>query len=156
MSETRKPAAKPAAEQAGAAVKIPDPPEAKHYWWGTGRRKSSVARVRIRSGDGKILINRREVDNYFTQDKDRNAVYAALKATGLLGAVDVWANVTGGGHTGQAGAVLLGIARAIRKAAPSAEGILRSEHLLTRDSRMKERKKPGQRGARRRFQFSKR
>jgi small subunit ribosomal protein S9 len=158
-TDTAKQAAPPAGkgEQGEPAViQVPPPPEGTHYWWGTGRRKTAVARVRIRPGEGKVLINGRQVDEFFTQEQDRQAVAAPLKAARLVGQVDVWANVSGGGHTGQAGAVLLGLARAIRKAAPNAEGILRDRRLLTRDSRMKERKKPGQRGARRRFQFSKR
>jgi len=160
VSETQdKPVAESAAAEsqtAVASVPIADPPEGKLFWHGTGRRKTSVARVRLRPGEGKILINGREVDSYFTQDKDRAAVRSPLNAASLLDRVDVWANVTGGGPTGQAGAVLLGIARALRKAAPTAEDALRTGHLLTRDSRMKERKKYGQRGARRSYQWSKR
>lgn len=160
MSESKKPVAestrKEKPEEAPTGVQIPAPPEDKKYWWGTGRRKSSVARVRMRPGEGKIVINGREVNEFFKLDKDRNSVFSPLKAASLVGLVDVWANVNGGGHTGQAGAVLLGIARAIRNASPAGEALLRKSHLLTRDSRMKERKKPGQRGARRKFQFSKR
>ena len=126
------------------------------YIWGTGRRKSAVARVRVRPGDGKFLINKREVDDYFTEDKDRRLVRAVLEAVGPLGKVEILANVFGGGHTGQAGAVALGIGRALKVTDSSNEHALRQGGFLTRDPRMKERKKYGQRGARRRFQFSKR
>ena len=126
------------------------------YYWGTGRRKTAVARVRIRPGEGKFLINKREIDVYFPEDRDRNDVTAPLKATNTLSKFDVFANVKGGGPSGQAGAVLLGVARALRKADATLEHSLRDGGYLTRDSRMVERKKYGQRGARRRFQFSKR
>ena len=126
------------------------------YIWGTGRRKSAVARVRVRPGDGKFLVNKREVDDYFTEDKDRQLVRAVLEAVGQLGKMDILANVFGGGHTGQAGAVALGIGRALKVTDSSNEQALRDGGFLTRDPRMKERKKYGQRGARRRFQFSKR
>jgi len=128
----------------------------KEFIWGLGRRKTSVARVRIAEGEGNVLINKRSVEDYFTEDEDRKSVYAPLEATDTRGQFDIWANVKGGGHTGQAGAVLLGIARALVKAEPDLESTLRSGKYLTRDPRMVERKKYGQRGARRRFQFSKR
>ncbi len=134
----------------------PPPPEGQHYFWGTGRRKKSIARVRIRPGSGKIIVNKREADEYFPAERDRNAVVSPLLATGMAGDWDVWVNVSGGGLTGQAGAVMLGLARALSEAVPDLEHALRGEGLLTRDARMKERKKPGQPGARRRFQFSKR
>ena len=124
--------------------------------WGTGRRKSSVARVRIRPGSGKILINKREVEDYFKTQRDLQAVRSPLELTKLTTSYDVWVNVNGGGITGQADAVKLGLARALSKASPEAMGALREHNLLTRDARMKERKKPGQPGARKRFQFSKR
>ena len=123
---------------------------------GTGRRKSSVARVRVRPGDGKILINKRELDDYFVRDQQRNAVLAPLEHTGTRTDVDVIIRVHGGGFTGQADACKLGIARALKKYNPELEEALRDSHLLTRDSRMVERKKPGLRGARRGTQFSKR
>ena len=128
----------------------------KEYIWGLGRRKKSVARVRIRPGSGKILINKREVDKYFTNLRDQNAVRSPLVATENLERYDVWANVNGGGSTGQAGAVVLGIARALMKADTDTYSVLKGKGYLTRDSRIKERKKYGQRGARRSFQFSKR
>lgn len=123
---------------------------------GTGRRKSSVARVRLIAGGGKIVINRRELGNYFTEPQDRAAVTAPLEAAGKLGMWDVLVHVHGGGHTGQAGAVKLGVARALVSADASVEPTLRDGNYLTRDSRRVERKKYGRRKARRRFQFSKR
>jgi len=126
------------------------------YWWGTGRRKSSIARVRIKPGDGKILINKKSIDDYFHRDQDRKAVVAPLKAVSAEKSFDVFINVKGGGITGQAGASLLGVARALRNYDDSFVPALRDGGHLTRDPRMVERKKPGQRGARRRFQFSKR
>ena len=126
------------------------------YWWGTGRRKNAVARVRIRRGSGDIEVNGRELDVYFTNDRHRSAVKAPLRATKTLGKFDVIVSVMGGGPTGQAGAVLLGVARALRKAVEASEEVLRDGGYLTRDSRRVERKKYGKRGARRSFQFSKR
>ena len=130
--------------------------KSKSYIWGLGRRKTAVARVRIASGEGKILINKRAMEDYFTEDEDRKAVRAPLEATETQDRFDVWANVQGGGSTGQAGAVLLGIARALVEAEPELEASLRAGGYLTRDPRMVERKKYGQSGARKRFQFSKR
>jgi small subunit ribosomal protein S9 len=126
------------------------------YFWGTGRRKCAVARVRIRPGEGKFLINERELDAFFCEERDRSDATAPLRATNTFGKFDVHANLVGGGPSGQAGAVMLGVARALREADPSLEHALREGGFLTRDSRMVERKKYGQRGARRRFQFSKR
>jgi small subunit ribosomal protein S9 len=134
----------------------PPPPEGQHYWWGTGRRKEAVARVRIRPGEGQFLINGRPVEVYFTQDRDRNGVTTPLRAARMAKSWDIWANVKGGGYTGQAGAVRLGLARALVKAVPDVEDELRQRGLLTRDARTVERKKPGQPGARKKFQFSKR
>ncbi len=126
------------------------------YWWGTGRRKSSVARVRIKPGGGKLLVNKKELKEYFVREQDRKAVMAPLYSVGASKSFDVFINVKGGGTTGQAGASLLGIARALRKYDASFVQALRDGGHLTRDPRMVERKKPGQSGARRRFQFSKR
>jgi small subunit ribosomal protein S9 len=126
------------------------------YWWGTGRRKSSVARVRIKPGDGKLLVNKKELKEYFVREQDRKAVLAPLAAVDAEKSFDVFINVKGGGTTGQAGASLLGIARALKKYDEHFVQALRDGGHLTRDPRMVERKKPGQRGARRRFQFSKR
>lgn len=134
----------------------PEGPAGKTYFWGTGRRKRAVARVRVRPGDGAIKINKRDLNEFFHIPKDRQAVIKALEITGTRKKVDVFVNVHGGGTTGQAGAILLGIARALKECNPDYEPLLRGQNLLTRDPRKVERKKYGQRGARRRFQFSKR
>ena len=126
------------------------------YWWGTGRRKSSVARVRIRLGDGKLSVNKRTLENYFTREQDRKAVMSPLRAVEAEKTFDIFINVRGGGTSGQAGASLLGIARALKNYNDGFTQILRDSGHLTRDGRMVERKKPGQSGARKRFQFSKR
>jgi small subunit ribosomal protein S9 len=123
---------------------------------GTGRRKTSVARVRIRAGNGKLLINERELDDFFKIQQDRNAVVAPLEHAGVRNSVDVKILVHGGGSTGQAGACMQGIARALMKYDSDLSEKLREKHFLTRDARMKERKKPGLHGARRGTQFSKR
>ena len=126
------------------------------FVWGTGRRKRAIARVRIRPGEGKFLINKREVDDFFCIDRDRMAVRRPLEVTDTAKSYDVFVNVGGGGITGQAGAVVLGLARALVKTNQDYEPRLREYNLLTRDPRKVERKKYGRRGARRRFQFSKR
>ena len=131
-------------------------PDKGGFWWGLGRRKSAVARVRLKPGSGKLLINKKELNDYFRRDQDRNAVIAPLKSAEAENAFDVFINVKGGGTTGQAGASLLGIARALLHYDENYVQVLRDNGHLTRDPRMVERKKPGQRGARRRFQFSKR
>jgi small subunit ribosomal protein S9 len=123
---------------------------------GTGRRKCSVARVRIRPGTGKISINRRTLEDFFYNLQHRNDVLAPLVATGKREAVDVTIRVGGGGITGQAGACKLGIARALRKLDPDTYEALKAGGLLTRDSRMSERKKYGLHKARKATQFSKR
>ena len=123
---------------------------------GTGRRKTSVARVRVRPGSGKVMINGRPLDNFFVREQDRNAVLAPLVQTDRVTSVDLQINVRGGGITGQAGACKLGIARALKKYDATLEEPLRQLSMLTRDSRMKERKHYGLRGARRGTQFSKR
>jgi len=123
---------------------------------GTGRRKSSVARVRVRPGDGQIEINSKPLDVFFPNEQQRQAVLAPLKATEKTGDVNVVIRVHGGGITGQADACKLGIARALKVMNDELEETLRDGGMLTRDSRMKERKKPGLRGARRGTQFSKR
>jgi small subunit ribosomal protein S9 len=135
---------------------IAEPDSKKRFFWGVGRRKSSVARVRLRPGKGDFKVNDREIDVYFTELRDRQLVVGPLKATETLGKVDVYVNVQGGGFAGQAGAIVLGVARALKVTNPDYEAALRDNGYLTRDSRMVERKKYGQRGARRRFQFSKR
>ena len=124
--------------------------------WGTGRRKTSIARVRIKKGVGKITVNNKDLDEYFTIDRERGLVRSPLKNTKTQGDFDVLANVRGGGLTGQAGAISLGIARALLKSNQSLVESLREGGFLTRDSRMKERKKYGQKGARKSFQWTKR
>ena len=137
-------------------TQVPTPGTKAAPIWGTGRRKTAVARVRLLTGTGKVLINKREVDKYFTEEKDRASARSPLVATNQLTTYDVFARVEGGGPTGQADAVKLGIARALLKADPSLDPALRAGGFMTRDPRMKERKKYGQKGARKRFQFSKR
>ena len=160
MAETKidNPAIDPPARTAAKGRQKPakNEPDKGGYYWGTGRRKSSVARVRIKPGAGKLIINKRELNDYFTREQDRKSIMAPLKAVDAEKSFDVFANVQGGGSSGQAGAVLLGIARALKKYDENYVQPLRDGGHLTRDSRMVERKKPGQRGARRRFQFSKR
>ena len=129
---------------------------AKNDILGTGRRKTSVARVRLRPGNGTITINERPLVEFFPIEQQRNAVLAPLNATGKQGAVDVLVRVHGGGITGQAGACVLGIARALKLMDTEVEPALREGGFLTRDGRMKERKKYGLHGARRGTQFSKR
>src|SRR6266513_2887870 len=126
------------------------------FVWGVGRRKSAVARVRIAPGSGKIEVNGRTLNDYFTNERDRKAIFGPLEVTSTGGKMDIFVNATGGGPTGQAGAIILGLGRALAKYDNTLEQALRNAGFLTRDSRMKERKKYGQRGARRRFQFSKR
>ncbi|HEX3656502.1 MAG TPA: 30S ribosomal protein S9 [Pirellulales bacterium] len=123
---------------------------------GTGRRKTSVARVRIRAGGGKIEVNGRPFEEYFVNEKDRNDVLKPLTSADRASSVDVVIKVHGGGISGQSGAAKLGIARALKLFDTGVEDVLRQNNLLTRDGRMKERKKYGLRGARRGTQFSKR
>ncbi|MEZ6119961.1 MAG: 30S ribosomal protein S9 [Pirellulaceae bacterium] len=123
---------------------------------GTGRRKSSVARVRIRPGSGKITINKRELEEYFPIEQDRHFLLEPLENSGKRNEVDVIIRVHGGGNTGQSGACRMGIARALVSFDMETFQIMRDEGFLTRDARMKERKKYGLRGARRGTQFSKR
>ena len=127
---------------------------AKYY--GTGRRKSSVARVYLVPGTGKVTINKRDMDEYFGLDTLKVIVRQPLAATETADKFDVLVNVRGGGYTGQAGAIRHGIARALLNVDADYRPILKSAGFLTRDSRMKERKKPGLKAARRAPQFSKR
>ena len=122
----------------------------------TGRRKTSVARVRMTPGSGKIVINRRSFEEYFPTAPLQNAVLQPLQTAKLVNAYDISVNATGGGATGQAGAVRLAISRALLQVDGNLRTTLKSDGLLRRDPRMKERKKSGQPGARKRFQFSKR
>jgi small subunit ribosomal protein S9 len=123
---------------------------------GTGRRKTSVARVRLATGTGKITVNGRPVENYFLLDTQRSNVTQPLTVTGTADKLDVKVNVSGGGPNGQAGATRHGIARALLKFDANLRPQLKAEGLLTRDPRDRERKKYGQPGARKRFQYSKR
>lgn len=122
----------------------------------TGRRKTAVARVRVKSGTGQIVINGRPIDEYFPAIKDRVKVSSVLAHVGHVADVDIRIRVAGGGSAGQAGACRLGVARAIKTLDGETAETLRAEGMLTRDGRMKERKKYGLRGARRGTQFSKR
>lgn len=125
-------------------------------YYGTGRRKNSVARVWLKTGDGKIQVNDRSVEDFFPRPTLRMVLVQPLKVAGVEGKLDVMANVTGGGSTGQAGAIRLGIARALLHVDAAMRSGLKKAGLLTRDPRVKERRKYGQKGARARFQFSKR
>ena len=127
-----------------------------NYIWGTGRRKTAVARVRLLEGSGSIQVNKKAVNDFFGTEKERQRVRAVLKAVGGEKSFDVLARVDGGGYSAQADAISLGIARALLIQNPENEPILREGKFLTRDSREVERKKPGQKGARKSFQFSKR
>jgi small subunit ribosomal protein S9 len=143
--------------EATPTVATEEPKKAKpSYTWGVGRRKSACARVRIAPGSGKIEINGKTLNDYLTAERDRKAIFGPLEVTNTGGKMDVWVNASGGGATGQAGAIVMGLGRALAKYDNNLETPLRNAGFLTRDSRMKERKKYGQRGARRRFQFSKR
>ncbi|MFO0858816.1 MAG: 30S ribosomal protein S9 [Phycisphaerales bacterium] len=154
----------PAAPVVTAPVRTAKPADKRGWWWGTGRRKSSVCRVRIRPASGdKASVSiigtnpkPKTVEVYFTESQDRSDAIAALTTTGNFGKFEVKAKLAGGGHTGQAGAMRLAIARALVDMDPNLYIPLREAGFLTRDSRRVERKKYGQPGARRRFQFSKR
>ena len=128
----------------------------KEFTWGVGRRKTAVARVRLKAGTGQILVNGRPFETFFPLEPERHNVHGPLLATQSTEKYDVWANVNGGGPHGQADAIRLGVARALIKLMPDVMPSLREQGHLTRDARMKERKKYGQKGARKRFQFSKR
>ena len=122
----------------------------------TGRRRTSVASVRLKSGSGKIEVNSREFNDYFPTTSLQTAVLRPLELSGRKQTVDIWIKASGGGVNGQAGASSLAIARALLKLDDTLRPELKKNGLLTRDPRMKERKKPGRPGARKRFQFSKR
>lgn len=145
--------------------RVRTPAEPRHgWWWGTGRRKRAVARVRIRpnaGGNGEVKVQvgndkYKTVEQYFSEERDRADAFAPLRVTSTLGKMDVIVRLSGGGFMGQAQALRLGIARALRDFDPTTEDALRNAGFLTRDAREVERKKYGQAGARRRFQFSKR
>ena len=137
-----------------ADIKLPEAKAPQHL--GTGRRKTAVARVRLAGGTGKIVVNGRPFENYFPMESLRVMVTQPLTATGTADKYDAQISVTGGGPTGQAGAVRHGLARALLTVDPNLRPTLKAEGLLTRDPRMRERKKYGQPGARKRFQYSKR
>jgi small subunit ribosomal protein S9 len=126
------------------------------HFLGTGRRKTAVARVRMLAGSGKIVVNGRPFENYFVTETLRNVATRPLTLTETLAKFDVFATLTGGGPNGQAGALRHGLARALIRADAALRPVLKADGLLTRDPRMRERKKYGQPGARKRFQFSKR
>jgi small subunit ribosomal protein S9 len=132
---------------------MPDPSKAIYA---TGRRKHAVARVWLQPGTGKIEINSRTLEDYFGRETSRMVFRQALELTETSGRFDVWVSVRGGGLSGQADAIRHGISRSLTKIDPSFRGALKKAGYLTRDARQKERKKYGQRGARARFQFSKR
>jgi len=125
-------------------------------YWGTGRRKTSVARVRLVPGTGTITINKKSIDEYLPLETLRMIVRQPLEVTETLGKFDVLVNVNGGGYTGQAGAIRHGVSRALLEVSPDYRPALKSAGFLTRDARMKERKKYGLKAARRAPQFSKR
>ena len=131
-------------------------PKDGHWWWGTGRRKAAVARVRIRPGNGVFNVNKKDLTDFFSELRDHQDIVRVLEKTNTKGSLDVFVKTNGGGYTGQAGAIILGLGRALAKFDPSLDGVLRANGYLSRDPRRVERKKPGQPGARKRFQFSKR
>jgi len=135
-------------------IKIPETKAPQHI--GTGRRKTAVARVRLATGTGKIVVNGRALENYFVVESQRTVASQPLTVTGLSDKYDAQVSVTGGGPDGQAGAVRHGLARALLTVDANLRPILKAEGFLTRDPRMRERKKYGQPGARKRFQYSKR
>jgi small subunit ribosomal protein S9 len=128
----------------------------KSYIWGTGRRKTAVARVRVCEGTGQFLVNGLDYKVYFPQEVQQHDIRTPLVATEMMGRVDVAVNVKGSGKSSQSGAVLLGVARALKEFRPDLEAALRDGGYLTRDARMVERKKFGHKKARKSFQFSKR
>ena len=128
----------------------------KMQFWGTGRRKKAIARVRLAAGSGAIVINDRPLEDYFPQGTTQYVVKQPLAELNVEGKYDIFVNVIGGGYTGQAGAIRLGIARALLEAEPDSRPALKKAGFLTRDPRVKERKKYGLKKARRAPQFSKR
>ena len=139
-----------------AAAKISRGPDAAGWFWGTGRRKTAIARVRIKSGKGEFKVKSKDLEVFFAEERDRKNIMAVLEKTGTAGKVDVRVGVLGGGFTGQAGAIILGLGRALMNYDPGLEPILRDNDFLTRDARKVERKKYGKAKARKSFQFSKR
>jgi len=153
-----------AAAPAERELREAKPADSQGWWWGTGRRKRAVARVRMRpatDGKGRLIVQKtrkkfKTIDEYFSEDRDRSDCYAPLKLSGAQDKLEVIVRVHGGGTMGQAQAIRLGVARALAGYDPSLEKPLRDAGYLSRDARKVERKKYGQPGARKRFQFSKR
>lgn len=158
MTDSVPPAPDSSTPTAPADSVQPSAPVLTPTWpiWATGRRKTAVARVRLSPGSGKITVNGRLFEQYFSVESLRVHALRPLVLTDSTGKYDVFVNLKGGGPSGQAGALRHGLARALVQADPSLKKLLRSEGLLTRDPRMRERKKYGQPGARKRFQYSKR
>ena len=129
---------------------------AEERYYATGKRKTAIARVWMKLGEGKIVINKKPVDEYLTTEIAKMIVAQPLELTNTTGRYDIMVNVKGGGYSGQVGAIRHGISRALLKISPEFREPLKKEGFLTRDSRIKERKKYGQRSARARFQYSKR
>ena len=129
---------------------------AEERYYATGKRKTAIARVWMRSGDGNIIINKRPIDEYLSTEIAKMIVAQPLELTKTMGMYDITVNVKGGGFSGQVGAIKHGISRALLKINPEFRGPLKKAGFITRDSRIKERKKYGQRSARARFQYSKR
>jgi small subunit ribosomal protein S9 len=129
---------------------------AEEQFYGTGKRKTAVARVWLRPGNGQMTVNKKPVEQYLVRESDRMLTMEPLKITDMADKFDIYVNVKGGGISGQAGAIRHGITRALILVDPKLRDSVKKEGFLTRDSRMKERKKYGQPGARKRFQYSKR
>ncbi|NOY13502.1 MAG: 30S ribosomal protein S9 [Deltaproteobacteria bacterium] len=129
---------------------------AEQKFYATGKRKTSIARVWMKPGNGEIVINQRSIDEFFGRDTSKMVVRQPLELTDNMGKYDISVNVSGGGASGQAGAIKHGITRALLEINPELRAVLKKSGFITRDSRVKERKKYGRRGARRSFQFSKR
>lgn len=129
---------------------------AEQRFYATGKRKTSIARVYMKPGSGEITVNKRSLDEFFGRETSKMMVHQPLELTDNVGKFDIYVNVCGGGASGQAGAIKHGITKALLEADPELRGVLKKAGFITRDSRIKERKKYGRRGARRSFQFSKR
>lgn len=155
-------AVSPGESDEGAAVEVRAETQKKKqdkyggYIWGTGRRKTAIARVRIKPGSGKVTVNKRRLEEYFPVQRRRKVAVSPASVSKMAKRIDIWVNLSGGGPTGQSGAMMMGLARALVKMDATLEPLLRSDGYLTRDARMVERKKYGRRGARRSPQYSKR
>ena len=129
---------------------------AEQRFYATGKRKTSIARVYMKPGSGEIVVNKRTLDEFFGRETSKMMVHQPLELTDNVGKFDIYVNVCGGGASGQAGAIKHGITKALLEVDPELRGVLKKAGFITRDNRIKERKKYGRRGARRSFQFSKR